>query len=63
LTYEVSFGKQQPGKIGANEPPVCGAKEALRHLLDAAATPPFSGGVLRHEGCVKSDAGEEEKIA
>jgi len=24
--------------------PVCGAKEATRHFIDAAATPPVSGG-------------------
>jgi hypothetical protein len=47
--------------VSLTDHPVCGAreaqaryraaliKEASRHLLDAAATPPVSGGVLLHQ--------------
>src|SRR5215475_14051038 len=42
-----------PQYFGNPDHPVCGAKEASRHFIDAAATPPVSGGEFRASDSVE----------
>jgi len=45
--------------FGLPDHPVCGAKEARRHFIDAAATPSVSGCGKTHEGALVGVCGRE----
>ena len=46
--------------FGLPDHPVCNAKKAMQHFIDAAATPPVSGGEFRASGSVGQESRKTE---